>query len=263
MLALIRTSHPAAALTLLSIALLPGCRIVNGSGNPDEKTIEIDSEGVDTIEVASGLEVHAEIGTSQMVRLAGDDNLLDEVSVRVVEHSLQIDWVDTNAIYGPTEPMVIEVEVPELEVIHSSGGATVLVGPLETPSLVLESSGGGTTRFESLTCPDVSLSTSGGGATVVEALSGEEFHLASSGGGRWELEGTATTMSIDMSGGGVLEAFELDASDVSLSMSGGGNAELSVSGSISGAASGGSVIVVRGEPEQNVSLSGGSTLTLE
>ena len=115
------------ALVAVALSALPGCRIVNGSGNPDEKTIEIDSEGVDTIDVASGLEVHAEIGTSTSVRIAGDDNLIDEVSVKVLDHSLQIDWIDTNAVYGPTEPMVIEVEVPELEVIHSSGGATVLV----------------------------------------------------------------------------------------------------------------------------------------
>jgi hypothetical protein len=251
------------ALAALSLALLPGCRIVNGSGTPDEKTIEVDSEGVDTIEVASGLEVHADIGTSQEVRIAGDDNLIDEVSVKVVDHSLQIDWIDTNAVYGPTEPMVIEVEVPELEVIHSSGGATVVVGALETPRLTLESSGGGSTRFASLTCPDVSLSTSGGGDTVVEALSGEELRVASSGGGTWDLAGSASTMFIDMSGGGNLAAFELEVSEANLSMSGGGHAELAVSDTITGAASGGSVIVVQGDPEQNVSLSGGSTLTLE
>ena len=252
-----------AALATLSLALLPGCRIVNGSGNSDEKTIEVDSDGVDTIEVASGLEVHAEIGTSHSVRIAGDDNLIDEVSVKVLDHSLKIDWIDTNAVYGPTEPMVIQVEVPELEVVRSSGGATVVVGDLETPSLSLESSGGGETRFESLVCPDVSLSTSGGGDTVIEALSGEELRVSSSGGGIWELAGTATAMFIDMSGGGNLEASELEVSEVNLSMSGGGRAELSVSDTITGAASGGGVIVVHGDPEQSVSLSGGSTLTLE
>jgi hypothetical protein len=237
--------------------------VVNGSGNPDEKTIEVDTESVDTIEVRSGLEVHAEIGTSDTVRIAGDDNLLDEVSVRVVDETLQIDWIDTNAVYGPTEPMVIEVEVPALEVIHSSGGATVLVGMLETPTLSLESSGGGSTRFESLVCPDVSLTTSGGGAVEVEALSGDALRVSSSGGGVWELAGTASSMNIDMSGGGRIEAFELLVSEVSLAMSGGGLAKLAVSDSISGGASGGSVIEVHGEPEQNVSLSGGSTLTLE
>jgi hypothetical protein len=197
------------------------------------------------------------------VRIAGDDNLIDEVSVKVLGHSLKIDWIDDSAVYGPTEPMVVEVEVPELEVIHSSGGATVLVGALDTPSLTFESSGGGSTRFESLASPDVRLSTSGGGETVVEALSTEELHVSSSGGGIWELAGTATAMFIDMSGGGNLEASELEVSEVNLSMSGGGRAELSVSDTITGAASGGGVIVVHGDPEQSVSLSGGSTLTLE
>jgi hypothetical protein len=251
------------ALAAISLSLLPGCRIVNGSGTPDEKTIEIDTESVDTIEVASGLEVHAEIGTSQTVRITGDDNLIDEVSVKVVNSSLQIDWIDTNAAYGPTEPMVIEVEVPELEEIRSSGGATVLVGALETPSLALESSGGGRTRFASLICPDVILSTSGGGDTVVEALGGEEIHVSSSGGGTWDLAGTASALFIDMSGGGRLDAVDLEVAEAQLEMSGGGNAELAVSDTITGAASGGSVIVVQGDPEQNVSLSGGSTLTLE
>lgn len=240
---------------------LPGCASIGGSGVIEELTYEVEHQSITRLSVCCGFEVHVEQGTSDQVSLRGDDNLIPEVVVGVEGSTLEVRWYDEKAVYRPSQPMVVELEVPELEDLQVSGGAHVEFGPVATAAIVISNSGGSTTRFESLDATDVELDVSGGGFFTIQSLAADSVSLLSSGGATVELTGTSPAFGADVSGGGVLEVRALDVTDAHVLLSGGSTAELQVSGELTGDFSGGSSAVVSGGASVDVVLSGGSTLT--
>ena len=73
-------------------------------------------------------------------------------------------------------------------------------------------------------------------------------HLEMSGASRANLSGTATTSDATLSGASRLTANELSIGDLTIDLSGASNAEVTVMGSLSAAASGASTIRYAGSP---------------
>lgn len=239
---------------------LVGCSIVNGSGVIEEDTIQVDTSGVKELVVCCGFEVRAALGTKDEVTVRTDDNLIDEVVVDVVGDRLELRWRDDQAIYEPSRGVRFELEVPELERLETSGGAMVEFGVVEGDELKVEQSGGGETRFERLAVTELEVQTSGGGHFEALDLRADRVRLESSGGGSTELGGICAEFSADVSGGGSLEAEDFETETTELSLTGGGSASLTVTERLSGDASGGSSVSVRGGAEVDLALSGGSTV---
>jgi hypothetical protein len=73
-------------------------------------------------------------------------------------------------------------------------------------------------------------------------------HLEMSGASRANLSGTATTSDATLSGASRLTANELSIGDLTIDLSGASNAEVTVMGSLSAAASGASTLRYAGSP---------------
>lgn len=240
--------------------VLFGCTIMNGSGVTEETTREVDTSGVKELVVCCGFEVQAVLGSSEEVTIETDDNLTDEVLVRVVEDRLELSWRDDQVIYNPSRAVRFELELPELERLETSGGSLVDFGPVEGRDVTVDQSGGGTTRFDRLHATNLVIGTSGGGRFEALDVAASTLRLMSSGGGETELAGTCPDLFAEVSGGGHLLAGDLETETTELQLSGGGSAALTVTERLSGEASGGSRVTIRGGGEVDLDLSGGSSV---
>lgn len=162
-----------------------------------------------------------------------------------VEGGTLVLTVDDNVDIGRMLDKTISITVPNLNGIELSGGSTI-------------------TGTDTLRPTDFQLTASGASRCTVACVA-ERVSVSSSGASAWKLDGQATTLTISSaSGASIVRAFGLPVENVSLSLSGASRLETTVSASITGSASGESIITYRGQPGQiNVSTSGGSTVRPE
>lgn len=230
------------------VALAAGCGWPEAVGSGHVVTEERQLSEFMALEVSDGIESTVVVDEAQpgQVRVVGDDNLVaDVLTEQTVSGTLSVHFRDHLGGWSSPNPLRVEMTVPRLESISSSGGGTVdLGGTLSASSLQISSSGGGTVRARGLATESLTLEMSGGGDVT---LAGQAYRVTSS-----------------LSGGSLLHARDLYARDASLSSSGGGSTVLRVSDTLRVSASGGSEIHIVGRPEAlSTELSGGSTLTFE
>jgi hypothetical protein len=100
-----------------------------------------------------------------------------------------------------------------------------------------------------------------GGSELVGEVGAGDFELSISGGSELELHGSADDLSIKGSGGSGFDLSGMNAEDATVSLSGGSTATINVNGSISGSLSGGSVVHYLGDPSLgSLKKSGGSAV---
>jgi hypothetical protein len=103
------------------------------------------------------------------------------------------------------------------------------------------------------------LQLSGGSQAALTGFQVARVEVDASGGSTATLTGTATTLSLIASGGSTVNGGALSTTDAVVELSGGSEATVRASGAITGAASGGSTLVVQGTAvTSGVALSGGS-----
>jgi len=240
-----------------------GCRVSNGSGNPGEETRELDLEAVREVSVCCGFELTLTLGTSDSVRVEGDDNLIDNVAFDRVGNRLEIEWDDPGLIYVPTAAMHITLELEELSKLEVSGGSMVNVGAQTTDGpLSVDLSGGSRGSVVSSEAGSVTLGLSGGSQLEIGEVTAEEVSLDVSGGSQLEISAGATpTLVALVSGASQLRVSDFASVDATVDISGGSTVQLQASGNVTGAVSGGSQFDVSGGAEVDVENSGGSTVT--
>lgn len=236
----------------LAVVAFTGCGFgfgpqVAGSGHGVQEARETPDFAV--LQVENGIDATVVVDANQprSVRLVGDDNLVALVrTFREGSSTLRV-YFRQEVVGGWTSsnPLRVEVTVPNLEALSSSGGGTMDVsGNVNNPGFDLEVSGGGTVRMR--------------------GLATDSFSMDASGGSDVTLAGSATRVTSTMSGGSVLRARELSVRDATLDSSGGGSTVMRVSDSLRVTASGGSEVLIVGRPSVlSRDLSGGSTLSFE
>lgn len=236
----------------LAVMAFTGCGFgfgppVRGSGHLVQE--ERQTAEFSVLQVENGIDATVVVDANQprSVRLVGDDNLVARVrTLREGSSTLHV-YFRQEEVGGWTSsnPLRVEVTVPNLEALSSSGGGTMDVsGNVDNPGFDLAVSGGGTVR--------------------VRGLATESFTMDASGGSDVTLAGSATRVTSSMSGGSLLKARELSVRDATLDSSGGGSTVIRVSDSLRVAASGGSEVLIVGRPSVLAKdLSGGSTLDFE
>lgn len=232
------------------VTLLTGCGIgphVIGSGQLE--AVERQTSDFVALDVEDGIEARVVVDAEQplSVRLVGDDNLLEKLRTDVEGgRTLHVHFRDSEVgDWSSSNPLRVEVTVPNLESLSRSGGGTVdLSGHITATSFALSASGGGAVRASGLDTGILTLDTSGGT--------------------RATLRGTVARVVSEMSGGGTLDARDLSVKEATLSSSGGGSTVMQVSNRLSVSASGGGAVRIIGQPDvASKNLSGGSTLTFE
>ncbi len=233
----------------LLVALVAGCGWPEVVGSGHVVTEERQTSDFSALDVSDGIDSTVVVDATQptQVRVVGDDNLVARVRTEQQgDGTLRVHFLREGLSgWSSPNPLRVEMTVPRLESLSSSGGSTVDVsGTVSAASLQLSASGGGTVRARGL---------------AIESL-----HLEMSGGADVTLAGQSSRVTSSLSGGSELHARALSVQEASLDSSGGGSTVLRVSDALRVSASGGAAVHIVGRPAMlSQELSGGSTLTFE
>ncbi|MBM4776510.1 MAG: DUF2807 domain-containing protein [Archangiaceae bacterium] len=175
------------------------------------------------LEVSGGLDLIVTKGKPS-VTLEGDEAELKKLSVTVTKGRLVIERKGFSLSFGH---VIARVSVPALSKLVTSGGVTATVSDAAAKDFTVDASGGGSVKAQ---------------------LDVETLVFDGSGGVTTKLSGRATKLVADLSGGVDFDGRALSTKAVVLDASGGCAAKVTVSGGITGTASGGTTVSVFGNP---------------
>jgi hypothetical protein len=218
----------------LVLALLVGCAIDYGNGEPASEVREID--GFSSVRNTTLVDVFVTVGEEYYVEVRCDENLID--CIETVERSGDL-VVETprNVIIRPRTNCTVSVELPALYELSSSGsGDTEAAGVL--------------TDLESV-------SASGSGEVYVDDIDTALLDLHCSGSGTIHARGAAEHTTLHSSGSGGIDARDLVTRDADITCTGSGDIEVTATGTVDVHMSGSGDVVLYGDPEDvDVSDSG-------
>jgi hypothetical protein len=211
---------------------------VDGNGKIKEEAREI--QDFHAISVGAGIQAKVSLGEKPSVRVEADENLLPLIRTEIKDGTLVVDVKES---ISPSKPVKLTVVDTKISAASVSGGARI-----ETPA----SPGA------------FAASASGGAHLAVEGLSSDEVAVEASGGADVKLTGKGKRLAASSSGGAKVEASDLAVESAVVSVSGGARIFAAVSGDVTGKASGGATLHLKGKPNKSVvSTSGGAHVVTE
>lgn len=195
----------------------------------------------DALYVAAGVEVEVTIGSSRSVVAETRSGDFDDLRIAVEGNVLKIDR-PSRGWFSPARPNYqVRVVTPLLRSLSVASGAEADVkGPL-AGDFAVEAASGSEARVSGIQ----------GGTVKARASSGSDVEIA----------GTCTTLSAESSSGSDLDAQELRCETLTVESSSGSDVGVFASRSVSGKASSGSDVRVRGAPPSvQVTTSSGADL---
>lgn len=199
-------------------------------------------KGYRAVKVSGGIDLFLSYGSEAVAVSAKDAETRDRIKTEVNDGVLHIwyEWKDKGNIFPAyNKQLKAYVSYKTLLALSGSGGSDILVdGTIKGPELSLNISGGSDFR----------------GKVEVKTL-----HVEASGGSDVDIEGSAANVVVDASGGSDLNGFNLEAHTAHLEASGGCDIELTVSGTLTASASGGSDIRYKGAAKTHNTKSSGAS----
>ena len=179
--------------------------------------------------------VEVRLGSSESVRLEGDDAAIRQIetvveggalNIRFKRQSQRTNWGKVTAY----------VTAKQLDALTQSGSGSISVlDPIAGKDLSVSLSGSGKVSFESAT---------------------EVFNASVSGSGRVLASGRATQCNVSISGSGRFDGGDLKTQDASLKVSGSGNMSIHADRQLDASISGSGNITYSGDARTNVRTSG-------
>jgi hypothetical protein len=252
----------AAAIALLAAGCdMPstgGLGQVIGSGKMVTK--QYDYTGFTKVAVDSAFQVDIDYAETSAVSVTVDDNLVEEhLEVVLDGDTLHIGLADRWQYRSVT--LRARVAMPRVGGLEVSGASSATVTRFESGDpLRLEVSGASTVDLVEAGFGDVAVELSGAsrveGSATLDELAGEV-----SGASAVSLAGSAIGLRLDVSGGSRLDLLGLGVQTADLTLSGGSYGEVTVTGTLTAEASGGSRLEYAGDPDLgSIDTSGGSAV---
>ncbi len=231
--ATVRAVVAVAALLLASCAF----EVVVGSGDEISETHSFDEE-LRGVRAGSSFEVEVSLGEDPEAVVIADHNLHDHLEVEVRDGILHLGVRDGVQVRNAT--LVAEVQVQDVEVLRTSGSATLEAqGPAPSPRLELRASGSSEVHAVDVAVEDLEVQTSGSAAASVS--------------------GEADRVRLDGSGSSSFGLGETRADELDVSLSGSATAEVTLEGEGTAQLSGSSRLVLHGDGSLVRSTSTGSS----
>lgn len=228
-------------ITIILVLLAVSCQNFEGiSGNGNVILENRTVTNFDKIEAKTGLEVILEQGSSTIVKVEADQNLLPHIFTEVKDGTLIV-RTDKNIIDASSRK--IYVQSPHFTSIQVSSGASVsAVAKISESNLNLDTSSGSNLNL----------------AVTVDNLT-----CSSSSGSEMDIKGTARNVNADTSSGSSMDIDELRAINGVASASSGSSIEINVTESLKADASSGASIDCASKPKTLTvdESSGGSVST--
>jgi Putative auto-transporter adhesin, head GIN domain len=184
----------------------------------------------DKVSVAEGIAADITLGPSRSViaETKSDQDNFDDLRISIKDNVLQIDRpASTWFSFGKHPGYQVHVVTPALHSVAASSGAKVTVKGVEGDLSVTASSGS-----------DINASMVRGGNVKASTSSGSDVSIA----------GSCTSLVAEVSSGSGLDAEDLKCENVALQASSGSHTSIAATKSVSGHASSGSDVRVRGKP---------------
>jgi len=209
---------------------------VRGSGVIVSETRDVPAFDGVTIDYPAVVTIRQ--GDTPSLTVEADDNLLPQLTTRVVDGTLQIEaaGVDFSRRVTPTREVRIALTVKDLTQIDLSSAGSVSVDGLQTAALRVSVSGAGSVTLSHLTLQTLTLELSGAGSVSAD--------------------GTAQTIKLNISGLGSFTGGALKAQDATVNISGLGSATLWVTGQLTADISGTGSVSYYGSPAIRKDVSG-------
>ncbi|KQN83032.1 hypothetical protein ASE90_09820 [Sphingomonas sp. Leaf67] len=155
----------------------------------------------------------------------------------------------------------INVTLPRLAVIQTSGTGSVRIAALDTPTFEARMRGTGALAIDGLRTTRATIDVSGTGTATLRGVRAARLSLNLSGTGRIVADGRADALAIDASGTGHVDTSTLTTGALSVDASGTGSVRAQVNGPATIDASGIARVTVTGRPQCAVSRSGMARVT--
>ena len=207
-------------------------------GSEDLTTIERDLEDFSVLELRSGCQAGITRSDRFSVVVRINENLVDYLQLEVAGRTLSIGMKKGHS-YSRIQ-LEAEIGMPDIERLELSGGSQANISGFDLDHRL-----------------DTDLS---GGSGLTGSLDTGALSMSLSGGSSAELFGAGSDVQIEGSGGSVVEMGDFLSSDVHLKLSGGSRATVNLTGRLTGQLSGGSKAYYHGEPNVEVTRSGGSNV---
>lgn len=200
-------------------------RGISGEGPVVEKEISLDKfHGFD---MAISGNVIVEQGSSQKVRVKGQENIIDNLKTEVRDGIWKIGFKTSTNNY---KDFIIYITVPELSVAELSGSGNIeSKGVIKSDNLKTELSGSGNINLN---------------------LNTGDLQVKLSGSGNIMLAGKTQQSEMKISGSGNIKTYDLEAQDCEIRISGSGHAKVNAVQSLNAHVSGSGGIYYKGKPEK-------------
>lgn len=225
----------AAFATALAVTF-SGCNLIgdgvcsNPSGDVLSETVIVDEFfSIDAVTIGN---VFVSEGTTQEIRVEGEQQILDLMDIQVVDGELKI---DLNACFQGSFTYNVYVTIPsgrQLEGVQVSGAADLeTTTPIEVAdNFSMNLFGAGGVIFEGKNSIDqLDLDIKGDAAANI-TLTSNSMDLDIDDSGEVEFTGETQALNASVSDAGELKGFKLEAGSASLSVSGSANAEVTITG---------------------------------
>ena len=214
---------------------------VDGSGKIKTETRKVES--FDAISIDYPAEVIVVQGKSESVKVEADDNLLPQLSTKVVDGRLVIKNKETDwsKRVEASDTIKITITVKELRDVNFTTAGKLRIEKLETDSLSVDLSGAG--EVELVDMNTKSLDCTLGGAGNIKAT------------------GTADEVSVEIDGFGNFYGDDLQSLTADLTINGAGNIQLKVKTSLDAEINGAGSISYYGSPTVDRSVNGAGSIS--
>ncbi len=246
---------------------------VVGSHHVTESQRDVGS--FNSISVSSGWDLYLEQGSKESLTVEADDNLHEVLITEVKGGTLHIYTRKGVNIKG-SEKKEVHVVVTNLKEISASGGSDVkAIERIEVGDFVLKLSGGSDLEMDDFVVGglsgdfsggsdanidmtgsgNISLNCSGGSDVNLSTVDGSTCKLILSGGSDVSLDGRMEELDVNASGGSDISAENLETMRATINLSGSSDGKFTVTEELNLSLSGGSDVIIRGDPRvvrQNV-----------
>ncbi len=209
---------------------------VAGSGVVKTETRQVSD--FNTIAMDYPAEITIRQGKSESLKIEAEDNLLPQLSAEVQNGTLHLKNTEQNwgQRVNPSKPVIVTINVVDLNKIQFSSAGKMLIESLQTDSLAISVSGAGDVTMTDLKTGDLNLNLSGAGNV--------------------KADGVANTLDLNISGLGNFNGEGLQSQEGDVNISGAGNAQVWVESQLSASISGAGSIDYYGSPQVSERISG-------
>lgn len=253
-------AYAAVFLAALTAVMLTGCFYVNlggdmvvGNGELETRDIELDS-AVTGLTNQTSVDVIIDMDLKGKAVLEAESNLIDLVEVsQSSDGNVTVD-MKPHTSFSLRKPMTLRIPAIEggrIE-INGSGDVSQTGRTLTGESFDIHISGSGDIKI-SMETQRLSLAVDGSGDMDL-SVKVDEANVRSNGSGDITISGLVQDLDVSLSGSGSFRGFDFSAQEASVDISGSGDANVFVTGKLTGSINGSGDITYDGDPD-SVSIS--------